>query len=269
MKKAECNAEFRTEHAYFHSVILLKNVWKSFGQATVLKDITLRIDPGELVCITGRSGAGKSTLLHLMTGAENISKGGIEVDGVDLRQIPSPVMQLYRRRIGVVFQDYKLIPGMTVAENVAFPLEVCGVSDPEIALRVGTLLKELELSKLAASLPRALSGGEKARTAIARAIVHRPMVLLADEPTGNLDPEASKQVMKIFRDIHKHGTTVIVATHDVTLVEALRARRVHLEDGRIASDTRHHRGQGDEHHVLEEKYGGGNGKRKVKVTSIS
>jgi cell division transport system ATP-binding protein len=205
----------------------------------------------------------------LLTGAEAASKGTIEVDGVDLRRVPTPVMQLYRRRIGIVFQDYKLIGNLSVSENVAFPLQVCGISDGEIDKRVGGLLKELNLLRHASSLPSALSGGEKARTAIARAIIGKPIILLADEPTGNLDHEASKVILEIFKQIHKQGTTVIVATHDVALVEALHARCIHIEDGKIVSDTKHKGGQGGEHHVLQTKTATAlEGRKKVKVTAI-
>lgn len=246
-------------------MILLKGVTKTFGSVTVLRDVTLKIDPGELVCITGKSGAGKSTLLHLLTGAEAVTKGGVEVDGVDLRRVPTPVMQLYRRRIGIVFQDYKLIGHMTVAENIAFPLEVCGIPDAEIDRRVNGLLRDLDLVRHAKSLPSALSGGEKARAAIGRAIVHKPIILLADEPTGNLDHEGSKNILEIFKRIHASGTTVIIATHDIALVESIHARRVHIEDGRVASDTHHHHSQPTSHHALEQKE---SGKKKVKVTAI-
>ena len=247
-------------------MILLKGVTKSYGSVTVLRDVTLNINPGELVCITGKSGAGKSTMLHLLTGAEAVTKGTVEVDGVDLRKVPTPVMQLYRRRIGIVFQDYKLIGHMTVAENIAFPLEVCGIPDAEIHRRVSGLLKDLDLVRHAKSMPNALSGGEKARAAIGRAIVHKPIILLADEPTGNLDHDGSKNILEIFKAIHKLGTTVIIATHDVALVESIHARRIHIENGRIMSDTRHHASGHAAHHVLEEKEV--TGKKKVKVTAI-
>lgn len=218
-------------------MIILKGVSKSYGKTAVLSDITVRIDPQELVCITGKSGAGKSTLLHLLTGAEAATKGIVEVDGVDLRVVPATVLQLYRRRVGIVFQDYKLIAHRTVAENIALPLEICGLHDLAIERRVTEILKELDLGKCARSLPSTLSGGERARIAIGRAIAGKPMILLADEPTGNLDHEASLAILKLFVEIHKRGTTVIVATHDAELLEGLRARQIHLENGRIAKDT--------------------------------
>ncbi len=253
-------------------MIELKSVYKSYGKTSVLSDISMRVDPGEFVCITGKSGAGKSTLLHLLTGAEEMTKGKIEVDGVDLRLVPPIALQLFRRRLGIVFQDYKLLRHRTVAENIAFPLEVCGVPDKEIDARVRTVLKLVDMTKHADTLPPALSGGEKARTAIGRAIVHDPVILLADEPTGNIDPEQSKHIMKLFQEINESGTTVIIATHDSGLVDALHTRVIELEEGWIARDSIggyakkkeaaavHH----GKHQVLEEK----GPRRKVKVTAV-
>lgn len=218
-------------------MIVLNNVKKTYGKVDVLKDVSFRIDPGELVCITGKSGAGKSTLLHLLTGAEHVTSGNIEIDGVDLRRVPSTAMQLYRRRLGVVFQDYKLLASLTVAENVAFPLEVCGVPRAQITKRVSEVLKQMDLTEHSKTLPHALSGGEKARTAIARAIVHQPVVLLADEPTGNVDPEQSKHILALFEEINKNGTTVIIATHDAGLVDTLQSRVIRIEDGAVTRDS--------------------------------
>jgi len=218
-------------------MLVLKNVSKSFGRSTVLRDVSFRIDPGEFVCITGPSGAGKSTLIRLLTGAEPVSGGGVSIDGVDLRLVPPPVLQIFRRRVGIVFQDRKLLGDRTVRENISFPLEVCGVPDAIIAQRVSELMRAMDLLKAGAMYPRELSGGEQARTAIARAVVHKPMILLADEPTGNIDPDQSAGIMRLFADIHRKGTTVIVATHDAGLVDALRTRVIRLEEGRVVRDS--------------------------------
>jgi len=219
-------------------MIVLKDVTKIFGKKIVLDHVSLTINPGEFVCIVGPSGAGKSTLLKLLIGAERVTDGGIEVDGVDLKVVPPPVLQLYRRRIGFVFQDERLIPHRTVAENCAFPLEASGWSDAAIHQRVKEVLHILGLSSLASALPLDLSGGEQSRVAIARAIIHEPRILLADEPTGNLDPRQSMEILRLFTRIHEAGTTVILATHDSGLVEALQTRVVHLNNGKIVQDAK-------------------------------
>jgi len=219
------------------SMLVLKNISKTYGRNKVLEDISFRIHPKEFVCITGPSGAGKSTLLHLMIGAEAASKGSVFVDGVDLRVLPPAILQLFRRRIGVVFQDYKLLWNRTVAENVGFPLEVAGASDAVMEQRVAEVLKEMQLSRRANTMANALSGGEKARTAIARSIVHKPIILFADEPSGNLDPEQTAMVLELLKQIHKQGTTVILATHEVDIVDSLQTRVIRLEEGRVIRDS--------------------------------
>jgi len=218
-------------------MIVLKNVSKTFNRRKVLDDVSIQVDPGEFVCITGTSGAGKSTLMHILAGAETATAGTVEVDGVDLRIVPPIALRIFRRRVGVVFQDYKLLPHKTVAQNIAFPLEVCGATDVQIEGRVMELLRQMRLVKVAKALPRELSGGEQARAAIARAIVHSPYILLADEPTGNLDPAQSLQILKLFKAINKDGTTVVIATHDSGLVDALKVRVITLEDGRVVRDS--------------------------------
>jgi cell division transport system ATP-binding protein len=191
-------------------------------------------------------------------------------------EVPPPALQLFRRKVGVVFQDYKLLANRTVAENVAFPLEVCGATDSHVAARVPELLKRMRIDSHAGSLPSELSGGEKARVAIARAIAHKPLILLADEPTGNLDPEQAAIVLELFREIHRDGTTVVLATHDVSLVDTLQARVIHLDTGKVTRDSI---GGYSERKsaatlpdlplpvVLEEETGEKKG-RKIKITSI-
>jgi len=259
-------------------MIVLNEVTKAFGKRTVLDHVSLRIAPKEFVCIVGPSGAGKSTLIRLLIGADQATSGKIEVDGVDLQDIPPSVLQLYRRRVGVVFQDYKLIAHRTVAENIAFPLELTGVSDKEMGRKVGELLVRMDLTSVASSRPDELSGGEQARTAIARAIVHNPMVVLLDEPTGNLDPKQSLQILKLFQEIQNDGVTILLATHDAGLVERLQTRVVLLEDGKVASDKKGgYPGQDKQpgsHEILktteiaESSSSGESVKKKVKVTMI-
>lgn len=252
-------------------MIELKGVSKLYEKVKVLSDISFRIDPGEFVCITGPSGAGKSTLLHLLTGAENITKGKIEVDGVDLRLIPPMALQMFRRKLGIVFQDYKLLRNRTVAENIAFPLEVCGVPDEMIEKRVRKVLDLIDLTKHAHTLPNALSGGEKARVAIGRAIVHDPIIILADEPTGNIDPDQSVKIMKLFKQIHDSGTTVVIATHDSGLVDALKPRVIQLVDGEIVRDSigKYSKATKNPTATTAAKSATKTPRRKVKVTGIS
>ncbi|MCA9371006.1 MAG: ATP-binding cassette domain-containing protein [Candidatus Peregrinibacteria bacterium] len=255
-------------------MIELKNVSKSYGKTTVLQNISFTVNPGEFVCITGPSGAGKSTLLHLLTGAETVTKGSIEIDGVNLNIVPPGALQIFRQRLGIVFQDYKLLKNRTIAENIAFPLEVCGVPDSDIAKRVRTVLKLVELTKHADSLPSEISGGEKARAAVGRAVVHDPMIILADEPTGNIDPNQSKTILNLFNEIHASGTTIILATHDTALVDALNTRVIELSDGAIVRDSvggyKGKKPKAEKHDILEEDADEGNDKKKkVKVTAIS
>ena len=218
-------------------MIVLDHVGKAFGETGVLSDISFIVPPGELVCITGPSGAGKSTLIHMLIGAEKPSDGTIEIDGLALQKVKKNALQLYRRRVGMIFQDYKLLWNRTVRENIAFPLEVVGASEGVIEKRVDEVLSLIGLRRQADVLTHMLSGGEKARTAIARAIVHKPMIILADEPTGNLDPKESIEIMKLFQQIHSEGTTIILATHDAYVVDALNCRVIRIESGRVVRDS--------------------------------
>ena len=218
-------------------MIALKEVQKRYGETDVLSNVSFRIDPKEFVCMTGPSGAGKSTLIHLLVGAEAPTSGHIEVDGVDLRKVPPPAMQVFRRRVGVIFQDYKLLWNRTVAENIALPIKICGASQKVMHQRVEEVLEQMGLTHRAQTLARALSGGEKARTAIARAVVHSPIIILADEPTGNLDPQQSEDVLDIFKKIHAAGSTVILATHDTALVDLLHTRVIRIENGTVTRDN--------------------------------
>lgn len=219
------------------SMIIFSHVTKEYDGVVAIDDLSMTIGPGEFVCLTGPSGAGKSSIVNLLIRAENATSGSIEVDGADLTKIPMGILQLYRRKTGVLFQDYKLLPDRTVRENIAFPLEVVGDSDDAITARTDELLTMLKLQERADAFPHQLSGGEKTRTALARALVHRPSILIADEPTGNIDPDQSIEILRILREINASGVTVILATHDKIVVDALKVRVVRLEKGRIVRDS--------------------------------
>lgn len=217
-------------------MIIFQNVSKKYGKNVVLDQVGLKINPGEFVSIIGPSGAGKSTLISLLIGAEKLSGGSISVDGYAVNKMRSRAVQYYRRRIGVVFQDYKLLKHKNVFENVAFALEVCGYDRTTIKEQVNGVLKKVGLENKAKLYPRQLSGGEKQRVAIARALVHNPGLLVADEPTGNLDPLTGKEIIKILLEIHQQGTTVLLTTHNRDLVDFLKKRVIVLQDGKVVSD---------------------------------
>ncbi len=217
-------------------MIVFSSVTKEYRGRPVLSDLSFSITPGEFVCVTGPSGAGKSTLIHLLIRAELPTSGTIEVDGADLAKLPVPILQMYRRRTGVLFQDYKLLADRTVAENVSFALEVCGESDEVIAERVKTVLEELKLTGQANAFPSELSGGEKTRAALARALVHEPSILIADEPTGNIDPDQSMEILTLLKAVNAKGTTVVLASHDKLVVDALSVRVLRLEGGALVRD---------------------------------
>lgn len=219
-------------------MINFENVSKKYGKNTVLDKVSLEIHPGEFVSIIGASGAGKSTLIYSLIGAEKINSGKISVDGFIINELKEREMQFYRRRIGVVFQDYKLLAQKTVYENVAFALEVCGYEKEEIKKRVPEVLEIVGLSKRGKHFPNQLSGGEKQRTAIARALVHNPSLIVADEPTGNLDPITAHEIIELLRKINKSGTTVILTTHNKEIVDNIKQRVISLKEGKVVSDKK-------------------------------
>ena len=198
-----------------------------------LRDLSLTVGKGEFVFLTGPSGAGKSTLLRLLLAQEKPSEGDIHVNGHDLSKLSRGEIQEYRRGIGFIFQDFKLIPMRTVFENVAFVLEVLGVPAAQQRRRAFQVLKWVGLQHRINAYPRDLSGGEQQRIAIARALVNDPALVLADEPTGNLDPDLSLEIMNLLREINAGGTTVLVATHDRELIRLVGRRTVTLDSGRV------------------------------------
>lgn len=219
-------------------MILVDKVTKQYGDKKVLDDVSFKIEGGELVTIVGNSGAGKTTLMHALIGAIPTSEGNIKVDSYELPKIRSSKLQEYRRKIGTVFQDYRLLPRKTVFENVAFALEVAGYSQNFIEKRTIEVLQLTGLERLRNHFPQELSGGEQQRTAIARALVHAPELLFADEPTGNLDSENTIALAKLFKKINQSGTTVVIATHDKEVMEILNNRIITLEKGKLISDKR-------------------------------
>jgi len=218
-------------------MIKLENVTKTYPGGTVaVKDVSLEIAKGEFVFLVGASGSGKSTLIRLMMREEQPTNGDLWVAGKHASDLPSWKVPHLRRSIGTVFQDFKLLPNKTVYENVAFAMEVTGKHRTVIRHQVPQVLKLVGLSTKTDRLPRQLSGGEQQRVAVARAFVNRPLILLADEPTGNLDPATSVGIMRILDRINRTGTTVVMATHDHAIVDAMRRRVVEIDRGRIMRD---------------------------------
>lgn len=219
------------------ALIELKDVSKKYRRSTTaLRHVTVSVNQGEFVYIVGPSGAGKSTFIKLLYREEKLSSGSLKVGEFDLAKIKKRQIPLLRRSIGVVFQDYKLLERKTVFENVAFAMEVIGEKRKHIKRRVTEVLELVGLKHKMRAFPNQLSGGEQQRVAIARAIVNNPKMLIADEPTGNLDPEISMEVMQVLERINLQGTTVLMATHNAQIVNQLRHRVIAIEDGKIVRD---------------------------------
>jgi len=211
------------------------HVNKSYNKDIVLSDINLNIEKGEFIFLTGASGAGKTTLLKLIFCVEQTTQGQILVNNINLARLNRSRRAKLRQSMGFVFQDFNLLPNRSVQDNVMFPLDVASVSRREGRKRVRVMLKNLGLEHKIHLKPPPLSGGEQQRVAIARAIINDPILLLADEPTGNLDPDNTSIVMEILNEVNARGTTVIVATHDISLIERYPRRVIHLSQGRVAS----------------------------------
>lgn len=218
-------------------MIQLYNLCKSYSKdGNALEDINLKIPKGDFVYITGPSGAGKSTLLKLLYVAERPTRGQILINGQNVTRMGTSKIPFLRRQLGIVFQDFKLIQSRTIFENVAFPLEVRGRKRYEVGKKVYQMLKNVGLEHKLTKHPLELSGGEQQRVAIARALVMEPLVLLADEPTGNLDPEVTLDIMDLFKGANARGTTVLLATHDREMIRRFPRRQIYLENGRLAED---------------------------------
>jgi len=209
------------------------------GGHDALKQVSFELNKGEMAFLTGRSGAGKSTLLKLIMIMEIASQGQILVNGKNLNRLPKRHIPLYRRRIGVVFQDHQLLFDRSVYENIALPLQIEGYSKHEAARRVRAALDKVGLLKKEKLNPITLSGGEQQRIGIARAVVNRPQILLADEPTGNLDPELAAEIMLLFEQFNQIGVSMLIASHDLSLITRLKHRMLTLDNGTLVSDTTH------------------------------
>ena len=219
------------------TLILFQGVTKIYSKdIQVLRNVSFRIKRGEFICLAGKSGAGKTTLLRLLLAEEKPTQGQIFFDGIEVQRIKPKNLPLLRRRIGAIFQDYKLLPLKTTYENVAYVMEVMGFSDEEINRDVPQVLEIVGLANCAEHFPKELSGGERQRAAIARALITRPELICADEPTGNLDPYHSRDIIQLLLKIQELGTTVILATHDKDIINNLQKRVITLDQGRIIRD---------------------------------
>ena len=219
-------------------MIEFQNVTKKYPNGTVaLNDVSLRIADGEFVFIVGSSGAGKSTLIKLMLREERASSGVIKVNGKNLGKMPRYKIPKFRRSIGVVFQDFRLIPNMTAYDNVAFALRVTNVSNKEIKRKVPYMLSLVGLANKAKCKPDELSGGEQQRVALARALVNSPSLIIADEPTGNIDPELSFEIVDLLNEINKLGVTIVMVTHEHDLVQQFNRRVITIEKGEVIRDV--------------------------------
>lgn len=218
-------------------MIVMKDVYKRYSNGVVASNgINIEIDPGEFVYVVGPSGAGKSTFIKMMYCEERPTKGDVFIDGVNLAKLKNREIPHLRRKIGVVFQDFKLLPKLNVFENVAFALEVIEEPSKKVRLKVEEVLKLVGLTHKARMFPHELSGGEQQRVSIARSIVNTPKVVIADEPTGNLDPETSWEIMNLFEQINSRGTTIVMATHNKEIVNTIKHRVVAIEGGLITRD---------------------------------
>ena len=218
-------------------MIEFRNVHKVYDNGSVaLEDVSIHIEKGEFVLVCGHSGAGKSTFIKLLSHEVQPDSGTVMVNDVDVTRIKSSKVPYLRRKLGIVFQDFRLLPSKTVFENIAFALEVIEEKPKVIQEKVFNVLELVGLSDKANDLPQDLSGGEQQRVAIARAIVNKPLVLIADEPTGNLDPQTSRDISDLFKAINNSGTTVVMVTHDMDMVSYLNKRVIALEGGRVVSD---------------------------------
>ena len=219
-------------------VIEFKGVSKTYATGThAIEDVNIRINKGEFVFVVGSSGAGKSTFMKLIMREEKANTGSIMVNGFNLTKMPRKQVPMLRRTMGIVFQDFRLIPTMNVFDNVAFAMHVVGASNRDIRLKVSKALSKVGLGDKARSMPMQLSGGEQQRVGLARALVNSPDLIIADEPTGNVDPNMSYEIVSLLTEINKRGTTILMVTHDHNLVRDFQHRVIMLDSGRIVADN--------------------------------
>ena len=217
-------------------MIYFDKVTKRYGDTVALEEVTLSIAPKEFVSVVGHSGAGKTTLLKLLLVEEKPTDGTVFFESIDVNDLPSSALHYYRRKIGMVFQDFRLIPNKTAYENIAFAMEAAGRSDEEIATDVPHILELVNLADKATHFPDQLSGGEKQRIAIGRAIINQPELIVADEPTGNLDPINAYEVVEILKKINQLGTTIVITTHNKDVVDAIGKRVITIDRGKMVRD---------------------------------
>jgi cell division transport system ATP-binding protein len=221
-------------------VIYFNNVSKIYKDATALLEVTFTVESGEFVSIVGHSGAGKTTLTKMILAEENPTDGTVFFESINVNKLKSKDLTNLRRRIGVVFQDFKLLSNKTAYENIAFAMEAVGKTEEEIASDVPHVLELVDLSHRISHFPSQMSGGEKQRLAIARAIINQPELIIADEPTGNLDPVNTHEIVQILKKINDLGTTVILTTHNRGVIESVNKRVITMENGKVIRDTKHH-----------------------------
>jgi cell division transport system ATP-binding protein len=219
-------------------VIYFNNVSKIYKDAAALLDITFTVEAGEFVSVVGHSGAGKTTLTKMILAEENPTEGTVFFESIDVHKLKSKDLTKLRRRIGVVFQDYKLLSSKTAYENIAFAMEAVGKTEEEIKSDVPHVLELVDLSHRVNHFPNQMSGGEQQRLAIARAIINQPELIIADEPTGNLDPVNTHEIVQILKKINDLGTTVILTTHNRGVIESINKRVIMMENGKIVRDTK-------------------------------
>lgn len=236
-EKAPAHSNAKSKADAHESVIEFKDVIKAYpGKIKAVDGISFSIKPGEMISLVGPSGAGKSTLIRLLTGEEAPTSGQVIVAGRDIAQLRRKELPYYRRKVGVIFQDFKLLPKKTVYENVAFALEVADATRAQIEENVPKIIEIVGLTSRTRAMSEELSGGEKQRVSIARALVHKPKLLIADEPTGNLDPVSTWEIIELLVKINSQGTIVLLATHDREVVDSLQKRVITMRAGKIVSD---------------------------------